>query len=228
MDRQESKERVIVLRKQGKTYSEINKLIGCNIPKSTLSNWCADIKLTKNQRIRINKIIQDKINKSREIALAVNREKRRIYLKSIENRIENLIPVAHNINVAKIALAMLYLGEGSKTHRGSLVFGNSDPKIIKVFLNLLRFSYKIDEKKLRCTVQCRADQNIKKLEKFWHTLTKISKNQFYKAQIDPRTIGKKSLKPDYKGVCRIDYFSGDLFLEIMKIGELVVNYGPVV
>jgi hypothetical protein len=228
MNRKEVKNKVTILRKKGKTYSEINKILCLKIPQSTLSNWCNKIELSGKQRKRIEEIIKNKITKSREIALAINRQKRIKYLQSVEERVKYLAPVFKDVKVAKIALAMLYLGEGSKTHKGSLMLGNSDPNIIKLFLNLLRFAYKIDENKLRCTVQCRADQDINALEGFWSQLTKIPKSKFYKAQIDPRTIGKKSLKIDYKGVCRIDYFSGDLFIEIIKIGELLINNGPVV
>jgi hypothetical protein len=128
-------------------------------------------------------------------------------------------------DIAKIALAMLYLGEGSKCTKGSLMFGNSNPGIIRLFLNLLRSCYNIDEKKFRCTLQCRADQNIKKLEKFWSQTTGVPPNQFYQARIDKRTIGKPSKKPDYKGVCRIDYFSADIFNELLQIVK-IIQTGP--
>ncbi|MEK9154717.1 MAG: hypothetical protein AAB596_01445 [Patescibacteria group bacterium] len=213
---------VINLRKNGKTYSEINRIIGKTIPKSTLSNWCRSIKLSKKQQQKIKKLMENNINKGREIALAVNKEKRRAYLESVKNRIEHLQNIAENKDVAKIMIAMLYLGEGSKTRRGSIMIGNSDPKIINLFLRLLRYCYYIDEKKFRCTVQCRADQNIKKLEKFWAKITGIPLNQFYNARVDSRTIGQKSRNLDYKGVCRIDYFSADIFNEIMKIIEITI------
>ncbi|PIR44326.1 hypothetical protein COV23_00575 [Candidatus Wolfebacteria bacterium CG10_big_fil_rev_8_21_14_0_10_31_9] len=107
------------------------------------------------------------------------------------------------------------------------MFGNSDPNIIYLFLKLLRYCYDIDENKFRCTLQDRADQNIKKLEKFWRLVTKIPKKQFYKARIDPRTIGKISKKPEYKGVCVIDYFSADILNEFKKIVEVIYKNGPV-
>ena len=116
---------------------------------------------------------------------------------------------------------MLYLGEGSKARKGSLCFANSDPLVIELFLSLMRKCYSIDTNKFRCTVQCRADQDIKNLENFWMAITKIPKSQFYKAQIDPRTIGKPSRRLAYKGVCRIDYFSADIFTELMVIPKVV-------
>ena len=103
------------------------------------------------------------------------------------------------------------------------MLGNSEPLVIRLFLNLLRYCYNIDESKFRCTLQCRADQNIPKLEKFWSQITNIPLAQFYKARIDPRTIGKPSNNPNYKGVCRIDYFSGDIFMELKQIMSLILG-----
>ena len=217
------KPKVIGLRKQGKTYGEIQKSIGLKIPKSTLSNWCECVSLSFKQRLKIKDKIILNASKGRALALEVNRAKRNEYLNSVKNRVVHLKNRIDDKNVAKIAIAMLYLGEGSKGNRGALMFGNSDPKTINLFLKLFRACYDIDENKFRCTLLCRADQNIKKLEKFWSITTKIPLDKFYKARIDPRTIGKKSKKPEYKGVCRIDYFSGDIFNEIMKIIEVLTD-----
>ena len=87
----------------------------------------------------------------------------------------------------------------------------------------MRNCYNIDESKFRCTIQCRADQDIPYLEKFWLRLTKIPKKQFYGARVDPRTIGKPSLKPDYKGVCRLDYFSARIYNELLVMGKMIIS-----
>lgn len=215
------KNKVIKLRKDGKTYGEIIRAVGKNIPKSTLSDWCSGILLSQLQNLRIDKRKEANIRRGRIIALAVNKERRNNYLKSVEKRVEHLPHLLTNKDVAKIVLTTLYLGEGSKHRDGSLSLGNSDPKIIELFLSLLRSTYNIDEKKFRCTVQCRADQNTKALEKFWMSTTRIPAKQFYKTRIDPRTIGQKSRKPEYKGVCKIDYFSADLYNELMTAGRLI-------
>ena len=151
--------------------------------------------------------------------------KKEIKVAKIIDRNKHLSPLFKNRDIALIALSLLYLGEGSKTKRGSLTFGNSDPFIIDMFLDLLRRCYEIDNSKFRCTVQCRADQDIKKLEKFWSKITKIPPSQFYGTRIDKRTIGKKTLKLEYKGVCRIDYFSADIFTELMKLPR-ILHTGP--
>ena len=221
------KQTVIELRRKGKTYGEIRRKVRLDIPKSTLSDWCNGILLSQLEKIKIEFAATRNSERGRLVAHATLRKRREEYLASIDKRIENLLPLIENKEVAKIAAGMLYLGEGAKKRKGSLMFGNSDPGIIRLFLFLLRHSYSIDEGKFRCVIQCRADQNIEELEKFWSQETKISPSQFNKAQIDPRTIGKPSLKLEYKGVCRIEYFNADLFLELTKIGKLFCD-GPIV
>lgn len=219
------KSKVVTLRQTGKSYGEIRKALNKPIPKSTLSNWCNSVVLPQEYREKIKELILNNSRKGRIIALAVNKVKRQKYLDSVAERNKHLANLLENRDIAKIAIAMLYLGEGSKTRKGSLMFGNSDPLIVGLFLHLLRHCYSIDERKFRCTVQCRADQDTRKLEVFWHSVTKIPTSQFYRAQIDPRTVGKPSKKPDYKGVCRIDYFSADISIELEQIVRIIYK-GP--
>jgi hypothetical protein len=227
MDRKELKKEATKLRKQGKTYTEIQNILKTFIPKSTLSNWCRDIKLPKEYQDRIQRIVVDNAQRGREIALIVNRTKRKKYLKSVVDRNKYLAPALTNKGTAKVALAMLYLGEGGKHLKtGALMFGNSDPFVISLFLHLLRYCYNIDETKFRGTLQCRADQDTKKLEKFWSKISGIPLSQFYKPNIDPRTKGKLTRKSDYKGVCRVNYFSADIFIELMKIPKIIYSEGP--
>lgn len=218
------KKEATALRKTGKTYSEIIKKLKVPIPKSTLSLWCKNIIFSSKHRERIAEIIKKNLDRGRSIVLISNKIKREKYLQEVYSRVSHLGRLIKNKDIAKISLAMLYLGEGAKT-RNSIMLGNSDPAIISLFLRLLRYCYKIDEGKFRCTLQCRADQDIQRLEKFWSDITSIPPNKFYKARVDPRTIGKISKNPEYKGVCRIDYFSADIFNELTKVIEALNKTG---
>jgi hypothetical protein len=217
------KERAIKLRMAGKTYSEICLLLRSNIPKSTLSFWCKNINLSFSNSERIKNVIRNNAKIAREKALAVNKVKRLKYLNNIIESVRPLCDRIENRDVAKIALAMLYLGEGSKTQKGSLMFGNSNPQIIRLFISLLNYCYPTKLQKYRITVQCRADQDIAKLERFWCHLTQIPHKYFYKAQVDPRTVNKPTKKVNYRGVCRIDYYSADILNELMQIIGLIVK-----
>lgn len=209
------KSEAIYLRAQGKSYGEICKVLNINIPKSTLSCWCKNLSLSKTQKSQLKVLMSQGAKRGRATALIVNKAKRETYLQEIKNRVIHLSQKLEDKDTAKIALSMLYLGEGAKK-RGSVMFGNSDPGVIRLFLKLLRYCYNIDERKFRCTIQCRSDQNVESLEVFWSNLAYIPRHLFFKPQVDKRTIGLTTKKIDYKGVCRIDYFSAEIFTELMQ------------
>ena len=212
------------LRSLGQTYGEIRQSLKLNIPKSTLSEWCKNTKLPKNYSERIAKLNILNLHKGRSIAHEINKIKREEYLDQID---KINLPISVNIDnkmTSKIALAMLCLGEASKSGNGSsFYFGNSNPKIITLFLELMKRCFDFKPEKVRCTVQCRADQNILVLEEFWMEITKIPKSQFYKTQVDPRTIGRVTKKLDYKGVLRVDYFDSKVRHELESLANLVYN-----
>ena len=222
------REKVIALRKKGRTYTEIQKTVGVPIPKSTLSYWCKNVQLPKEYEERVSKIVANGAERGRKIAVAVNRVRREKYLKALEKRNLYLLRKLDK-DVLKIALAMLYLGEGAKWRRSrGLCLGSSDPNIIKLYLKSLRACYNINEDKLRCRIGHRADQGLDKLQKFWSRITKIPLKYFYRTKPDPRTIGKRTKKEDYKGVCVVYYGSTEIQLELEIIANLVIKLGPVV
>ncbi len=212
------------LRKLGNTYGEIRAYINLQIPKSTLSDWCRDVILPQEYKQRLETIIVEKSAKGRSFALEINRVKRVRYLENLSQDNNPISELIHNKHTAKIALAMLCLGEASKSSRsGSFYLGNSNPKIIQLFLLLLKKCFAYDEKKVRCTIQCRADQNITELEDFWLKITNIPKQQFYRTRIDIRTKGKPTLNKAYKGVLRVDYLDNNVRLVLESLSDLVYN-----
>lgn len=214
------KNQVIPLREQGKTYSEIRVILKTYISNGTLSLWCKNVVLPPQYKDKIAQLARSNFSKARKKAIETNRQIREQYLKNLLEKNSHIKTVIRNKDSARVALAMLYLGEGSK-NPGSLTFCNSNPLIIQLFLYLLRYCYVIDESKFRCTVQCRADQNTNELKKYWSALTTISEHQFIKPQIDSRTIGKPTKQPNYKGVCRISYFSAQIFIELQQIAYII-------
>ena len=221
------KQKVIALRKKGKTYAEICSCLELKIPKGTLSCWCNGVPLPKSYAQKIKKMNEQNLIKARAGSVETAKRIRQKQIETIRNENGHLAKMLEDNDVAKIALAMLYLGEGGKTRRrGAVLFGNSDPVVVSLFMGLLRKVYDIDESKFRCTLMCRADQDIENLEKMWSKTTRVPLNQFYKARIDPRTIGKPSKKKEYKGVCRIDYFSAKILADLLEIPQIL--NGPLV
>lgn len=226
---EEIKQRAVELRHKGLTYTEIQSSLNYPIPKNTFTGWFKNIKLSREAEKRISKKIEAGGNIGRAKAWKTIKEKRGKLLEDIYKKVELEIGIIDKLTV-KICLSMLYLGEGGK-YGEWIRFGNSDPKIVKLFLYCLRKAFSISEKKLRGRVQCRADQNIADLQKFWSELSSIPLDQFTKPQVDKRTIGKPTKRINYKGVFIVEYYSNKLFLEVKFISDIIykrLNLGPVV
>lgn len=217
---QRYKEPAIALRRTGKTYTQIQEHFDVKIPPSTLSTWFQDANFSSKEIEIIVTNGKNRIRNGHQKSLVTKQIAREKRFQEIRNRLAPLVNELENKDIAKIVLITLYWCEGSKNRKGELSFGNSDPRIIKLFLKSLRGCYAVDESKLRCTLQCRADQNIQELEKYWSKITGVPLSQFYKAKVDKRTIGKPSKKLDYKGVCRIDYFSAVVYHELIVAESL--------
>lgn len=225
--------RIRELRSEGKTYGEINSSLGIKLAKSTLSWMCKDTSLPKNYTEKISDLNIKNLGIARATAIAVNKIKKEENLQKIRQLNLPISEAIFDKNTAKIALAMLCLGEASKSkHKHAFSLGNSDHRIIILFIKLLEKSFaQFDFSKIRAAVQCRADQDISELTNYWQNITGIPKSQFYRASVDPRTIGKPTKKKDYKGVLNVYYSDKRIQLELESLADLVYNFiqsGPVV
>jgi hypothetical protein len=208
------------LRADGFTYSEINAQLGTKIPKSSMSYICKGINLTTAQSARIDVLMKDKLALNRQKAVLANRKIQEMRLKNMQKR--NLYLANLSDREAKIALAFLYLGEGSKrTGFRGLALGSSDPNIIVLYMGLLKKCYSVEANEFKCRVLYRADQNLHDLEKFWSETTKIPRDNFYKTKPDSRTVGKPTLHSDYKGVCVLFRRGADIQLELQVITDII-------
>lgn len=225
--------KAIRLRSEGQTYQEIRQSLNLKIPKGTLHSWFHDVVLPEGYHAKIEKLNKDHLNKARLIAVESNKLKRQEFLDNLDEINLAIVESIYSVETAKIALAMLCLGEASKYKtKSAFSLGNSDPRIIIIFITLLKMCFSFNLEKVRCTVQCRADQNIEELEKYWQDVTEIPKRLFYKTSIDPRTIGKPTKKTDYKGVLRVYYLDSKVHLDLESLANLVynqlhLNKGPV-
>lgn len=217
------------LRLTGKTYSEIKRLTGKNIPKSTLSSWCCDIELPQWYEEKVKHLNEKNLSKAQKMAWFSNKTKQEKIVENIFKNNQHVVKKLNDQKVFKMLLAMLYLGEGCKwkSHRG-MMLGSSDPDIIRLYLCLLYLCYGIKPKMLHCRVSYRADQDIRALEKYWAKIIGIPLKNFYKTIPDPRTIGKPTKKTDYKGVCVIVGGRTEIQLELGAISKIILkNFGGV-
>lgn len=219
------KQKVRNLRKRGWSIGEISLKMG--IPKSTILGWVRDICLSEKQRGRIKQKIIASGAIGRPLAVKANREKIEKWKENIKNKVKHFekLPLK-KAEIGKLICGLLYLCEGAKYPASRyLHFGNSDPKIIYFFINLLRKTYNIDEDKLRFSIGYRYDQNYEELKNYWSNLTGILRSRCLNAKPDMRTKGKPTLRKNYRGVCRIIYYDTSLQFELQSIGEAIIKNG---
>lgn len=217
------REKVRKLRSKGKTYAEIQRTLRVSLPKSTLSDWCQGVILPNWYTAKIKDINNKSFVKAQRMAWASIKQKRELFLDEVRQKATKVIKKLDLENL-KIALAMLYLGEGAKwSGHSGLMLGSSDSQTILLYIFLLEKCYKIKRSQLKCRICYRADQNIRKLERYWSRIAGIPKANFYKTKPDPRTVGKKTKKNDYKGVCVIMCAGSHIQLELEEIVKLLLN-----
>lgn len=218
------KEQAMALRRKGKTYTEIRNRLGVSIPKSTLSLWCCGVTMPGWYQEKVDKLNRENLSKALTIAHASNelkREKQVTELRACNK--ETMTNITFNKDVYRALLAILYLGEGAKRSSCGLMLGSTDPNIIKMYIAMLGICYDISIKELKCRISHRADQNLQALQEYWSTLTGIPMKNFYKSIPDPRTIGKPTERPDYKGVCVIYAGRVATRLELMMLSGLILK-----
>lgn len=129
----ELKPEAVALRKHGKSLPYVHDKLG--IPKSTLSHWFKDIILTEKQKEKLQKNWQNALVKARTKAVEWHNQEKYKRLKTTELESLSLLSQIDkkNTNVIELALALLYLGEGTKS-QAETGMGSSDPLILNFLL----------------------------------------------------------------------------------------------
>lgn len=112
----------------------------------------------------------------------------------------------------------LYWGEGNKRNNSSIRLGNSDPGLIKTFIDFLERIYQIKRDKLRFGLQIFSDVSSTEAVTFWSKNLAVPKNSFQKVIITPvRGVGTYKIKSKY-GVLTV-YFHNKKLRDIL-CGEI--------
>ena len=185
------KSKVINLRKQGKSYNEINKLLG--VPKSTLSGWLKTFPLS--EQIKKKNLEKVKLIWAKNIT-DFNRQRSKKYQRETQQLIENCAketPLLSARDLYFLGLA-LFWAEGTKREKWAVRFANSDPIIIKAIVQFFRKICKVPNNKFALRIHLHPNIEENKAKKFWSEITKLPINQFRKSQTQI-TISSKYKRP---------------------------------
>ena len=99
----------------------------------------------------------------------------------------------------------LYWGEGNKANKNSIRLGNTDPKLIKNFIEFLIKFFSIKKSDLKFGLQIFSDIDVEVALDFWVKMLKIKKDQIGKPIITKSgSIGTYRKKSEY-GVMTVMY-----------------------
>lgn len=108
----------------------------------------------------------------------------------------------------------LYWGEGTKSNKHSVRLGNTDPELIKVFVEFLVSLCGVSKSRLRFGIQVFSDVNTNEALSFWSKKLNVGMAQFYKPTITVSgSIGTYRVKCRY-GVVTV-YFNNKKLRDIL-------------
>ncbi len=211
-------EKALILRKQGQSYSQIRKIL--KVSKSTLSLWLRDYPLPK-QRIReLRDWNEQRIEKCRE----TKRKKKEERLKKIYNEQKRFI---FPLTKRELYLAglFLYLGEGSRFKEAMLSVSNTNPSVIKFFINWLVKSLNVPKNRLKIHLHLYQDMNISKEIKFWSEILNFPISQFNKPYIKKTSAKNINHKGSFgHGTCNVSTGNARLTEKILMGLKFISNY----
>lgn len=208
MSSSKSKEKAILLRRKGMSYSQIKDTLG--ISKSTLSGWLKDMPLSKERIRELRDNNQIRIEKTR----ATKRRKKMTRRKEVYAR------VAREIEESKdkffVSGFYLYWGEGTKTAEYTVSITNSDPAVIRCFIDWLMI-LGVQINSLKVKLHLYSDQNEVELKEFWSSVTNIPLENFNKSYKKQNKLGRKTYKGMFPyGTCVVAYHNRDMHEYVLE------------
>lgn len=197
------KKLAIKLRKEGLSYSEILKKI--SVAKSTLSLWLQSVGLSIPQKQHLT---EKRLMAARRGGLAKKNFKIKIS-EEIKNKARSEIKGLSDRELWLIGTA-LYWAEGSKEKRNAqgITFTNSDPLMIKFFLNWIQQVFNIKKENIYFEIYLHktAATKEKEVKDFWKKIINFPNPYFTKIRWKKNKINskRKNIGENYFGLLRIN------------------------
>lgn len=199
------KETAIELRKRGLSYSEICERLG--IAKGSCSLWLRAVPLSAAAKKRLCGLQE----KAREEGRLVAKRNRSIRDERIRKKTKHGVDrIRLSKTVIRLLCAFLYWAEGEK-HSVTAAFSNSDPKMVRTYLMLLRSGFDIKEDKFRAQIHLHEYHNKKQMVKYWSRITGIP---MARITVYNKPNSGKNIREGYPGCVSVRYHDVRLAREI--------------
>ncbi|MBI5670462.1 MAG: hypothetical protein HZC41_20920 [Chloroflexi bacterium] len=157
----EKREEARRLRREGLAINDICRRI--HVAKSSVSVWVRDIELTPEQKAALEK--QHYAYRAQTNGGHTNATKFRTLREQYQQEGRQK---AREKDPLHVAGCMLYWGEGRK-HKNHLVLTNSDPTLLKFFVDFLKNTLQVQEKEITLHINCylNNEQKVEEIEQYW-------------------------------------------------------------
>lgn len=198
----QEKNKVIKLRKQGFSYSEILKRVP--VSKSSLSLWLKSIQLAKSQKQTLTEKKLAGMKRGWE-----SRHNKRVQItREIKEKAEKEIDEISKRDLWMIGTA-LYWAEGVKEKEyskwsGRIIFSNSDPLMILIFRRYVKEICLVPDDQISYELYIHETADWQKSRKYWADILSNSENSMkvYFKKHKVKTI-RKNIGENYHGLVRL-------------------------
>ena len=167
----------LLLRKEGKSYSQIKKQL--HLSKSTLSRWLGKYPLSKERISELRDNNQQRIESFRNTMFKKKENKMLGYYKEQQKK---LLPLTNR--ELFFAGLFLYWGEGNKATPSVVSINNTDPEVLKFTLFWFIKSLQIPKNKIKAFLHLYRDMNVHEQMNFWSKTLNLSLDHFDKPFIN--------------------------------------------
>lgn len=218
MARFKDREKALVLRKKGMSYSQIMKEL--KVGKSTLSCWLKDYPLSSQRIKELRDFNEQRIEKCRE----TKKKKKTKRLNEVcDKQKEYLFPFTDK--EFYLAGLFLYWGEGTKSKEAHLSISNTNPAILKFFIDWVVKSLSFPKNKLKVYLHLYQDMIIIEEIKFWSKCLSIPRTQFNKPYIKKNEASGVIHKGGFgHGTCNVSLGNAKLSEKVLMGLKVIEEY----
>ena len=175
-----------------------------DVTKSTAYSWTKEVQPSSSGARRILNKKRAASSRGRKRALAVKKQRRQERGERHRRTAQRAVEALPLGSVEKkVICAALFWAEGETDVANGIRFANSDPMMVKTFLQLLRDAYPLDETRFRVLLHLHDYHDSATQVAYWSQVTKIPKKQFHKSYKKPHTKIRK--REGYQGCASIRY-----------------------
>lgn len=207
------------LRRDGDSLISISRKLG--ISKSTASEWCRNVELPTEIKVKMHEKWESGFKKGLEV-MKNRRENGEAQRVKVACQLVKKVRIQKNKNLLKIYAALLYWREGSKRPFTNVTFTNSDPALVSAFLYCFRGGFNLIDDKFRVHLHLHDYHNESVQIKFWSDVTRIPLSQFRK------TFNKESnhirKRDNYPGCISLRYYDSAIAKELRAIYHAFAHF----